>query len=101
MAKHFEIPAAGTLLVTDRSVAAQLAELGFMDRVHYLGVGMDDLEEQLRYIFDPSNRAEIDAIRRRGRELVIDRHTTSHRARAIDQVCGQVGGQVCGEPARS
>jgi len=36
LAKHFEIPATGALLIAERSVSPQLASLGFVDRTHYL-----------------------------------------------------------------
>jgi hypothetical protein len=87
VAKHFEIPATGALLIADRAVAPQLSMLGFEDGVHYVGAGGDDLEQVVERVLDRHRRAEIDAIRRRGHALVHQRHTTAHRARQIDAVC--------------
>jgi hypothetical protein len=67
VAKHFEIPATGALLLADRAVAPQLEQLGFLDGQHYLSVTADDLEPVVT--------------------LVHERHTTAHRAQQIDAVC--------------
>jgi hypothetical protein len=87
VAKHFEIPATGALLIAGRACAGQLAALGFDDGVHYLSASADDLEEVVERVLDPLNRAGIDAIRRRGHALVHARHTTEHRAAQIAALC--------------
>lgn len=87
VAKHFEIPATGALLIADRSVSAQLATLGFIDGEHYVSTTAAELEPTIERVLDARNREEIDAIRRRGQQLVDARHTTAHRARQIDAVC--------------
>jgi Glycosyl transferases group 1 len=88
VAKHFEIPAAGALLITDRACAPQLERLGFVDGEHYVSATIDDLEDVIDGVLDPQKRAQIDAIRRRGHDLVHARHTTARRAREIDVECG-------------
>ncbi|HKO55312.1 MAG TPA: glycosyltransferase [Thermoanaerobaculia bacterium] len=87
VAKHFEIPATGALLLADRTVAPELAELGFIDGEHYVSVTADDYEPIVERVLDPGNADEIDAIRARGHQLVYERHTTAHRAMQIDAVC--------------
>lgn len=87
IAKHFEIPATGALLIADRAVGPQLEALGFVDGEHYVGTSADELEATVERVLDPGNRAGIDAIRRRGHDLVHRCHTTLHRARQIDAVC--------------
>jgi hypothetical protein len=87
LAKHFEIPATGALLLADRAVAPQLALLGFADGVHYLTADASDLEPVVAHIIDPATRPEIDAIRHRGHALVHARHTAAHRAARINEVC--------------
>ena len=87
VAKHFEIPATGALLVADGAVSRDLARLGFEEGVHYIPVCAEDLEDRLAYVLAARNREEVDAIRRRGQELVRARHTTRHRTRRIDEVC--------------
>lgn len=87
VAKHFEIPATGALLLADRAVAPQLEQLGFIDGRHYVSVTTDDLEPVVTRVLDPRNAAAIDTIRRRAHALVHERHTTAHRAQQIDAVC--------------
>lgn len=87
VAKHFEIPATGALLVADSSISGPLLQLGFVENVHYISVSAENLEEKIRYVLDERNRAETDEIRRRGQQLVLDNHRTADRARFIDQAC--------------
>ena len=87
VAKHFEIPATGALLVADSIVGEPLRQLGFAENIHYIPVSAENLEDSIRYIVDESNRPTIDAIRRRGQELVLATHMTSDRARLIDRCC--------------
>lgn len=87
VAKYFEIPATGALLLADDGVAGQLKELGLMENRHYLPVSSDDLEEKIQYVLDEKNHQELDKIRRRGQKLIWKRHKTSDRARLIDEIC--------------
>ncbi|HUP60933.1 MAG TPA: glycosyltransferase [Thermoanaerobaculia bacterium] len=87
VAKYFEIPATGALLVADRAAAPQLAMLGFEDGVHYVSAAPDDLEEVVERVLDRRNFTAMDAIRRRGHDLVHENHTVLERARQIDAVC--------------
>lgn len=87
VAKHFEIPATGALLLADRAVSSQLAALGFLDGEHYVSTTAEDLELTVEHVLDPRNRAAIDTIRRAAHALVHARHTTAHRARQIDETC--------------
>lgn len=86
VAKYFEIPAVGALLLAEE-VGGRLGELGFVAGEHYLSVTAENLEERVRFVLDARNRAEVDEIRRRGRELVRARHRTADRARQIDEAC--------------
>jgi hypothetical protein len=87
VAKHFEIPAAGALLLAEGALAEPLRQLGFVAGEHYLATSGEDLEEQVRYILEEASDSELDPIRRRGQALVWERHKTSDRARLIDEVC--------------
>lgn len=87
VAKFFEIPATGALLLADAALAGPLARLGFQAGVHYLPVSDENLEERVEYVLDARNHRELDDIRRRGQELVRARHKTSDRARLIDEAC--------------
>ncbi len=87
VAKHFEIPATGALLLADGAVSGPLKQLGFVENRHYISTSSETLEEKLSYVLAEGNRESIDEIRRRGQELVWERHKTSDRARQINEVC--------------
>jgi Glycosyl transferases group 1 len=87
LAKYFEIPATGALLVADDAVSGPLRQLGFIENEHYLPVSADNLEEKVAFVLDERNHDELDQIRKRGQELVWARHKTIDRARQIDGAC--------------
>ena len=87
LAKYFEIPATGALLLADRAISEPLKSVGFIEGLNYVGVADGDLEEQIAYVLDERNRDELDQIRKRGQHLVWQKHKTSDRARQIDDIC--------------
>jgi hypothetical protein len=91
LAKHFEIPATGALLIASGASSEALGGLGFVDGEHYVSVSSGDLEETLRFVLDEKNHPYLDRIRRCGQELVWERHKTGDRAKLIDEVCSASG----------
>jgi hypothetical protein len=87
VAKYFEIPATGALLLADRAVSEPLKRIGFIDGVHYIGVSVEDLEDKIRYVLDENNHEKLNEIRKHGQELVWQKHTTNDRAKLIDEIC--------------
>lgn len=87
VAKHFEIPATGALLIADGVVSEPMKQLGFLPNMHYLPVSAEDLRCQIEYVLDHRHAPAVDAIRRCGQQLVLSSHTTRHRAELIDSVC--------------
>lgn len=87
VAKYFEIPATGALLLAEDTVKRQLAQLGYVEYEHYLPVSKENLEAQVEYVLDERNHDELDKIRSRGQDLVWERHKTSDRARQINDAC--------------
>ena len=87
VAKFFEIPATGSLLLADASVSDPLLKLGFVEYQHYVPVHADRIQAAIEFALDPANRATVDGIRRAGQDLVLARHTTRHRAKLIDEAC--------------
>jgi len=87
VAKYFEIPATGALLLAEDAASEYLARLGFTDGEHYVGVSSQTLEEMIRYVLSEANHPQVDAIRRRGQELVWRDHKTADRARMIHEAC--------------
>jgi glycosyl transferase family 1 len=86
VAKHFEIPATGALLVADSAIEGPLEELGFVPGLHFLSVSDENLEDRVSYVLCEEHHAELDQVRRNGQALVLKRHRTSHRARLIDEL---------------
>ena len=87
VAKFFEIPATGALLLADATVADPLSKLGFIEWTHYVSVTPETVEEKIRYVLDERNHEELDRIRKRGQDLVLERHKTSDRADQINAAC--------------
>jgi len=86
IAKHFEIPATGALLVADAAAKEPLQRLGFMPGVHYFPVSDENLEDRLRYLLCEKHHSELDQIRRNGQALVLKRHRTSDRVKLINDL---------------
>lgn len=86
VAKFFEIPATGALLLADEVVSVPLAELGFVVGEHYVSASLTNLEERVAYVLDENNREEMDRVRRNGQDLVHKQHKTSDRATQIDKL---------------
>ena len=86
VAKYFEIPATGALLLADAAVSGPLREIGFEENKHYVPVSKENLEEKIRYVLDEANHEELDEIRRRGQELIMQKHKTSDRAKKINEL---------------
>jgi hypothetical protein len=89
VAKLFEIPAAGCLLLANAELTPVLAALGFADGVHFLSYTADTLDAVVDAVLDPANAAAVDAIRGQGQALVWARHTVSHRAAAMHEAAVQ------------
>ncbi|WP_263352902.1 glycosyltransferase family protein [Acidicapsa acidisoli] len=89
VAKHFEIPATGALLVTDSVVEEPLRELGFIEGVHYIATTLETLEDKIRYVLDERNREEMNSIRRNGQALVLSTHCTQHRSQLLDSLASR------------
>ncbi|HKE56494.1 MAG TPA: glycosyltransferase [Pyrinomonadaceae bacterium] len=87
VAKYFEIPATGALLLADEAVEEQLSQLGFNKYQHYVPVSAENLEEQIQFVLDERNHEQLDQIRKAGQDLVWQRHRTCDRARQIDAAC--------------
>jgi len=88
VAKFFEIPATGALLLGEEKMKDALEVLGFRDGVHYLSVGPENLKPRIEEALNPGNRKGIDEIRRQGQKLVLGRHLSGHRAKQINDVFG-------------
>jgi len=89
IAKLFEIPATGALLLVNVEASNFLDHLGFEDGVHYMSYTIDSMEETISFAVLPKNRPIVDRIRRNGHALVHKHHTTSTRAHFIHSLALQ------------
>lgn len=86
LAKHFEIPATGSVMVTDQFVAPLMSKLGFIENEHYLASTPDTLEKDLERWLAPENAAMLEKIGAAGQKLVAERHTLEKRVEEFEKV---------------
>lgn len=79
VAKYFEIPATGSLLLAQKVPA--LDRLGFVDGENMVVLDTDEPVDQIRELLQNPDR--LSRIALAGRQLILDRHTWSHRARTF------------------
>lgn len=85
IAKIFEIPAAGCLLLINSEMKSFLARLGFFDAVHYLAYDdANSLSALVDQVLHPWSKVATYAMRRRAQQLVWRRHTVARRAAELD-----------------
>jgi hypothetical protein len=83
VAKIFEVPAVGALLLMSDDLVDALLALGFKAGVHYLPYNRSSMDDVVDFVLDPKNRPRVDAIRAEGQALAHTRHTTRERVKAI------------------
>ena len=86
LAKHFEIPAAGTALLTDEEMIPYLRELGFIPFKHYIPTQRNQLAETIAYWLHPDNRAELLEITQQGQKLVREFHRNEQRIETFNRI---------------
>ncbi|MFT4646062.1 MAG: hypothetical protein ACI8ZX_002486 [Planctomycetota bacterium] len=79
LAKNFEIPAAGTALITHEGLVPFLRELGFVENYNFIAANPDNLLDKIEHWLRPENQLELNKITIRGQELVLDKHMNEHR----------------------
>ena len=83
VAKMFEIPAVGTLLLVNNDVAELMKSLGFEDGIHYKTYSSINPIPALEWSIDSSNQNSIDQMRKAGKDLVFRKHQVGHRLHAM------------------
>ncbi len=86
LGKHFEIPATGTVMVTDRLVAPMMERLGFIEGIHYLASTPNTLETDISNWLQPENLENLEKIGLAGHQLVKERHTLAKRVKEFEKV---------------
>lgn len=82
IAKYFEIPAAGTLLLAERF--EDVDDLGFKPGVHYLPLMKEDTEVQIETIL--RNPEEYKDIRHKGTKFVRTHHSINNRVNEFGKI---------------
>ncbi|KAF1328505.1 hypothetical protein FI667_g6750, partial [Globisporangium splendens] len=85
IAKIFEIPSTGSLLVVNRDVVPLLEALHMKEMQHFVSYDRTDPETTMRWVLDPANQAIVDTIRKAGMELVREQHMVTNRVQALDR----------------
>ncbi len=83
LAKYFEIPATGSLLLAEKPIGDKLEDLGFIDGENYISVNKENIIDKINYILDPNNRDEIDKIRKNGQIMVKEKHSLKIRTNEL------------------
>ena len=86
VAKMFELPAAGCLLLVNDEISPVLGQLGFQPFIHYVPYTLSSLNATVDAVLDPANAASVDAIRAQGQALVWARHTVQERAAVMHRL---------------
>lgn len=84
VAKVFEIPATGALLLVNQELSPHLAQLGMYAGVHFFEYSRDTLDGVVDWVLDAAHRPAVDKVRAQGQAIVWARHTVYHRAASLD-----------------
>jgi hypothetical protein len=90
LAKAFEIPATGSLLLAHKSCKDSLMKVGFKENINCLFIENNTYDQVINYILDPNNRGKIDEIRMNGQKLVLENHTESIRIKKINEYLDKI-----------
>ena len=85
IAKVFEIPATGALLLVNNDLNPLMESLGLFKGKHYVSYGNNDPADKIWWVLDEKNKAEIDSIRLAGMHYIREHHMTENRAKALDE----------------
>lgn len=84
IAKHFEIPATGTAMLTDSIAIPMLEKLGFVEGKHYITASPDNIVSVVKTWLSSGRSEQLAEIAKAGQELIKSRHTIEHRVNELD-----------------
>ena len=80
LAKTFEICASGSLLLcSDSNVKSQMEKIGFINNINYISCSRENFMERVEWILNPDNINQVELIRKKGYEFIINNHTMYDR----------------------
>lgn len=83
LAKYFEIPASGSLLLAEDTEYGDMEKLGFIDNVNYIKCNKNNVISKVNWILNPVNANEINNIRLSGQHHVLNNHHISNRVKSM------------------
>lgn len=84
--KFFEIMGNGSLLLcNDHKVRSQLEKLGFYRNQHYIHIDNSNFDEIIKYLFNPSNKNEIQSIRKRAHSYTVENFYSAKLNRKLNE----------------
>ena len=83
VAKFFEIPAAGQLLLANDAMSDVLQAQGLVPGTHYVAYSRANMSTTMRYVLDRANRDDMERIRQAGHTFVMQHHTVGIRAQQL------------------
>jgi hypothetical protein len=83
LAKYFEIPASGALLLAEENAYGDLEKLGFIDNVNYIKCTKNNIMNKINWILNPVNINDVDKIRRNGQNHAFNNHHIMHRVKKM------------------
>ena len=90
LAKAFEIPATGSLLLADESCKDSLKKVGFEENINYMTINKNNYDKTIDFILDEKNRVIINEIRRNGQKLILENHTELARVKEINEILDKI-----------
>jgi hypothetical protein len=85
IAKHVEIIAAGTVMVTDEVAEPYLRAIGLFKDKHYIAASLENLEETINYYLHPDREEVVQKMAEEARKIVDKHHSNSIRASELDR----------------
>lgn len=95
LAKYFEIPASGSLLLAEENAYCDLEKLGFIDNVNYIKCTKNNIMNKINWILNPVNINEVNKIRRCGQNHVLNNHHISHRVTKMISIINNDNENMC------
>lgn len=87
-AKIFEIPATGTLLLVEDEIKCELEQIGFIDMYNCVLINRSNFDSKIDFVLQ--NTELVDQMRRRGQELVQQKHLLENRLEEFNKIVNHI-----------
>lgn len=95
VAKFFEIPGSGLLLLADPAgVEDFLEEAGFVENENYIAIRQNNHRQVMEYLTNGDNRKNIWRIQQNGNDLIRRKHLISSRVSAYKKIIAEAIGEA-------